>query len=43
MALERKIQSIASQCESGGWSSQGCDEIDLLHSEGPSVYKGAIR
>jgi hypothetical protein len=42
-ALERKIQSIASQCESGGWSSQGCDEIDLLHSEGPSVYKGAIR
>jgi hypothetical protein len=32
-----------SQCESGGWSSQGCDGIDLLHSEGPSVYKGAIR
>src|SRR5579862_2004594 len=34
---------IASQSQSGGWSLQGCDEIDLLHSEGPSVYNGAIR
>jgi hypothetical protein len=30
--------------ESGGLMvSQGCDEINLLHSEGPRVYKVPIR
>ena len=41
-ALERKIQLQVSANQADG-PPRAATEIDLLHSEGPSVYKGAIR